>query len=94
MGNNIILRPAKPKGCNGKRDISKLPERNLHIVKCKKFEREGIGTGMCLALVTKEVPSDSLIVDIPLPPHMRVSEPVENFAKHIPNLHAEKDFSK
>ena len=44
---------------------------------------------MCLALVTKEVSSDYLIVDIPLPPHMRVSEPVENFAKHIPNLHSE-----
>ena len=38
-GKNIILRPAKPKGCNGKRDISKLSERNLHILKCKKFER-------------------------------------------------------
>ena len=24
-GKNIILRPAKPKGCNGRRDISKLP---------------------------------------------------------------------
>ena len=38
-GKNIILRPAKPKGFNGKRDISKLFERNLHILKCKKFER-------------------------------------------------------
>ena len=46
-GKNIILRPAKPKGCNGKHDISKLPERNLHILKCKKFEREGIGIGLC-----------------------------------------------
>ena len=82
-GKNIILRPTKPKGCNGKRDISKLPELNLHILKCKKFEREGIGTGMCLALVEKEVSSDSSIVDVPLPPHMRVSKPVENFAKHI-----------
>ena len=26
---------------------------------------------------------------VPLPPHMRVSEPVENFAKHIHDLHAE-----
>ena len=26
---------------------------------------------------------------VPLPPHMRVSEPVENFAKHIHHLHAE-----
>ena len=31
--NNIILRHAKPKGFNGKRDISKLLERNLHIFK-------------------------------------------------------------
>ena len=38
-GKNIILTPTKPKGCNGKRDISKLPERKLHILKCKKFER-------------------------------------------------------
>ena len=36
---NIILRLAKPKYCNGNRDISKLSERNLHILKCKKFER-------------------------------------------------------
>ena len=39
-GKRIILRPAKPKSCNGKHDISKLLERNLHILKCKKFERE------------------------------------------------------
>ena len=26
---------------------------------------------------------------VPLPPHMRVSEPAENFAKHIHDLHAE-----
>ena len=64
-GKNIILRPAKPKGCNGKRDISKLPERNLHILKFK-FEREGFEIGMCLALVEKEVPFDSSIVDVPL----------------------------
>ena len=38
-GKNIILRLAKLKGCNGKYDISKLPGRNLHILKCKKFER-------------------------------------------------------
>ena len=82
-GKNIILRPAKPKGCNGNRDISKLPERNLHILKCKKFERKGIGTGMCITLVAKEVPSVSL------PPHMCVSEPAKNFAKHIHDLHAE-----
>ena len=30
---------------------------------------------MCLALVAKEVPSDSSIVDVSLPPHMHVSEP-------------------
>ena len=65
-GKNIILRPANPEGCNGKRDISKLPERNLHILKCKKFERKVIETGMCLALVTKEVSFDSSIVDVPL----------------------------
>ena len=38
-GKNIILRPTKPKGCIGKRDISKLLEHNLHILKCKKFEK-------------------------------------------------------
>ena len=72
------MRPAKPEGCNGKHDISKLPERNLHILKCKKFEREGIETGLCLALVEKEVSFDSSIVDVPLAPHMRVFELVEN----------------
>ena len=60
------MRLSKPKVCNGKRDISKLPERNLHILKCKKFERERFETGMCLALVAKEVLSDSSIVDVPL----------------------------
>ena len=52
-------------------------------------ESEGIETGMCFALVAKEVPSYSLIVDVPLPPHIRVFEPVENFTKHIHDLHAE-----
>ena len=33
-GKNIILRPAKLKGCISKRDISKLPKRHLHILKC------------------------------------------------------------
>ena len=47
-GKNIILRPAKPKGCIGKCDISKLAERKFHILKCKKFERKGIETGMYL----------------------------------------------
>ena len=44
---------------------------------------------MCIALVAKEVPSDSSIVNVSLPPHMCVSEPVENFAKHIHDLHVE-----
>ena len=88
-GKNIILRLAKPKGCNSKRGISKLPEQNLHILKCKKFEKGRIGICMCLALVAKEVSSDSSIVDVSLPPHMHVSELAENFAKHIHNLHAE-----
>ena len=60
------MRPAKPKYWNGKCEISKLPERNLHILKCKKFEKEGFETSMCLALVAKEVPSDSSIIDVPL----------------------------
>ena len=38
---------------------------------------------MCIALVSKEVPSVSL------PPHMRVSEPTEKFAKYIHDLHDE-----
>ena len=90
-GKNIILRLAKLKGYNGKCDISKLHDRNLHILQCKKFERERIRTGMCLclALVEKEVTYDSLIVNVPLPHHMLVYEPVENFAKHIHDLHIE-----
>ena len=52
-------------------------------------ESEGIETGMRFTLVEKEVPSYSLIVDVPLPPHIRVFEPVENFTKHIHDLHAE-----
>ena len=80
-GKNIILRPAKPKDCNGKRDISKLPERNLHILKCKKFEREGFETGMCLALVAKEVPSDSSIVDVPL----EVKNLLDDFVDIVPD---------
>ena len=39
--------------------------------------------------MAKEVSFDSSIVDIPLPPHMRVFELIENFAKHIHDLHAE-----
>ena len=80
-GKNIILRPAKPKVCIGKRDISKLPERNLHILKYKQFEREGFETGMCLALVAKEVPSDSLIVDVPL----EVKNLLDDFVDMIPD---------
>ena len=38
-GKNIILRLAKLKCCIGKHDISKLLERNFHILKCKKFKR-------------------------------------------------------
>ena len=44
---------------------------------------------MCLALVAKEVPSDSLIVDVPLPSHMRMSKHPKKFAKYINDLHAE-----
>ena len=44
---------------------------------------------MCLALVEKKVPSDSSIVDVPLPLHMHVSEPIENFVEHIHDLHVE-----
>ena len=49
-GKNIILRIGKPKGCIGKSDISILLERNLHNLKCKKFEREGNEIPMCLGL--------------------------------------------
>ena len=79
-GKNII-RSAKPKGCNGKRDISKLFERNLCILKCKKFEREGIETSMCLALVEKGVPSDSSIVDVPL----EVKNLLDDFVDMVPD---------
>ena len=44
---------------------------------------------MCIVLVAKEVSFDSLIVDVSLPPHMRVFELAENFAKHIHDLYAE-----
>ena len=44
---------------------------------------------MCIALVVKEVPFDSLVVDVSLPPQMHVFESIENFAKHIHDLHAE-----
>ena len=75
------MRLAKPKGCNGKRDISKLFERNLHILKCKKFEREGIETGMCLALVAKEVTYDSMIIDVPL----KVKNLLDDFVDMMPD---------
>ena len=82
MGKNIILRHVKPKGCNGKRDISKLPKQKLHILKCKKFEREGIETGMCLPLVAKGVPFDSSIVDVPL----EVKNLLDDFVDMVPNV--------
>ena len=75
------MRPDKPKGCNGKRDISKLLERNLHILKCKKFERYGIETSMCLALVAKGVPFDSSIVDVPL----EVKNFLDDFVDMVPD---------
>ena len=80
-GKNIILRPTKPKGCNDKRDISKLPERDLHILKCKKFEIEGFETGLCLALVAKEVPPDSSIVYVPL----EVKNLLDDFVDMVPD---------
>ena len=75
------MRLAKPKVCIGNRDISKLLERNLHILKCKQFEREGFETGMCLALVAKEVPSDSSIVDVPL----EVKNLLDDFVDMVPD---------
>ena len=80
-GKNIILRPAKPKCCNGKHDISKLPQRNLHILKCKKFEREGIEIGMCLALVAKKLPSNSSIVDV----RLEVKNLLDDFVNMVPS---------
>ena len=80
-GKNIILRPAKPKVCIGKRDNSKLPERNLHILKCKQFEREGFETGTGLALVAKKVPSNSSIVDVPL----EVKNLLDDFVDMMPD---------
>ena len=75
------MRHAKPKGCNGKRDISKLPKQNLHILKCKNFEREGIEIGMCLTLVEKEVSSNSSIVDVPL----EVKNLLDDFVDMVPD---------
>ena len=75
------MRPAKPKGCIGKHDISKILERNLHILKCKKFEREGIVIGICLALVAKEVPADSSIVNVPL----EVKNLLDDFVDMVPD---------
>ena len=75
------MRLAKPKGCIGKGEISKLLERNLHILKCKKFESEGIETGMYLALVEKEVPFDSSIVDVPL----EVKNLIDDFVDMVPD---------
>ena len=75
------MRPSKPKGCNGKHDISKLPEWNLHILKCKKLEKKGIETGICLALVEKGVSSDSSIVDVPL----EVKNLLDDFVDMVPD---------
>ena len=75
------MRPFKLKGCNGKHDISKIFEHNLHILKCKKFERKGIETGMCLALVAKGVPSDSSIIDVPL----EVENLLNDFVDMVPD---------
>ena len=80
-GKNIILRLAKPKGCIGKRDISKLPEWNFHILKCKKFEINGIETSMCLALVEKEFPSNSSSVSVPL----EVKNLLDDFVDMVPD---------
>ena len=74
------MRPTKPKDFNAKRDISKIPQRNLHILKCK-FEREGLENGMCLALVAKEVPSNSSIVDVPL----EVKNLLDDFVDMVPD---------
>ena len=79
------MRPAKPKGCNGKRDISKLPERNFHILKCNKFERKGFETGMCLALVAEEIPSDSSIVDVPLEVKNLIDDFVDMVTDELPS---------
>ena len=54
---------------------------NLHILKCKKFQREGIETGMCLALVAKEVSSNSTIVDVPL----EVKNFLDDFVDMVPD---------
>ena len=42
-----------------------------------------------LSISGKRSSFDSLTVDVPLPPHMRVFEPTENFSKHIHDLHVE-----
>ena len=77
------MKPTKPKDYNGKRDISKLHERNFHILKCNKFkrERERIETSICLALVAKEVSSDCLIVDVPL----EVKNLLDDFVDMVPD---------
>ena len=79
------MRPAKLNGCNGKCDISKLPEQNFHILKCKKFERERIEIGMCLALVAKEVSSYSTIVDVPLEVKNLLDDFVDMVSDELPS---------
>ena len=83
-GKNVILKLVKPNGCNGRRDISKL-EWNLHILKCKKFEREGMETGMCLALVAKEVSSNSSIDDVPLEVKIFLDDFVDMVPDELPS---------
>ena len=53
----------------------------MHILKCKKFEKEGIETVMCLGVVAKKVPSDSLIVNVPL----EVKNLLDDFVDMVPD---------
>ena len=46
-------------------------------------------TGKSLFQIVNDYSPFTLIDLVPLPPHMRVSVPAENFVKHIRNLHAE-----
>ena len=53
----------------------------MHILKCKKFKKEGFETGLCLALVAKEVPSGYSIVDVPL----EVKNFLDDFVDIVPD---------
>ena len=46
-------------------------------------------TGKSLFQIVNGYPPRTPIYLVPLPPHMRVSIPAENFAKHIHDLHVE-----